>query len=132
MDRKEIEKVFKEIWQYGDPRFYEIIIELCQLHNDKNKHYATKDDPLQNFWRVASWATKYKLLSKGWEPLKVCLLYSMKQTDAVMKLVGEANPELIEGEGDIEGIGGRLDDIAVYSMLARVIYEKIKAGKLKW
>lgn len=132
MERKEVEKVFKKIWQYGDPRFYEIVIELCQLHNDKNKHYASKEDPLQNFWRVGSWATKYNLLSKGWEPLKVCLLYAMKQWDATLKLLGEANPSLIEGEGDIEGIEGRLDDIAVYSMLARVIYEKIKAGKLKW
>lgn len=132
MNKKKIEAIFKDIWKHGDPRFYELIIDLCQLHNDKNKHYATKKDPLQNFWRVASWCTKYNFLTEGWEPLKVALIYSLKQTDAAFKLIGENKQSLIEGEGDIEGLEGRLDDIAVYTILARIIYEKIKAGKLTW
>lgn len=132
MNKEEIIAKLREIWQYGDPMFYEIIVELCQLHNDKNRHYATKEDPLQNFYRVGEWLKKYQLVTEGWEPVKVALIYCLKQIDAVLKLLGENKEELFKGTTEsvekIEGIEGRLNDIAVYMMLARIIYRRLLEG----
>ena len=33
----------------GHPRFYELITEICELHDKKNADYAKDSDPLSNF-----------------------------------------------------------------------------------
>jgi len=108
----------KEACPYGDPRFYEIVVDLCELHNDKNADYATKKDPLSNFMRVGKSMADYKLITPGRVATKIAFIYMWKQIDAAYKLLGRAE------KGGVQGVSDRLDDVAVYSILARILYEK--------
>ena len=100
----------------GHPEFSRIILELWLLHLRKNRDYATQDDPLANFKRVGEWCKLYKLITPGNEALKVAIIYSLKQMDAALKLIGDAT------EGQVEGVPDRLRDMAVYSVLEEIIY----------
>ena len=104
----------------GHPKFYEILDELRRLHDSKNADYATKDDPLQNFTRVAEWGKRYHLITEGKEPVKVAVMYMLKQLDACLKLL------MHNEKGQVEGIPERLNDVAVYSIIARILYEESK------
>jgi len=106
--------------KYGHPMFYEILEELAKLHSRKNKDYASPEDPLQNFYRVAEWGKKYNLITPGYEPVKVAIIYALKQVDACLKLLGRNE------KGGVEGIPERLRDIAVYSIIAEVLYREIQ------
>ena len=48
---------------YGHPKYLEIINELIELHNKKNKQYADKKDPLGNFDRCS------KIMSRGYSEI---------------------------------------------------------------
>lgn len=102
----------------GDPKFYKILEEIGILHDNKNKDYATSEDPLQNFRRVAMWCRKYNLITKGNELVKVALIYFLKQLDAVLKLLKENQ------RGMVEGVPQRLNDMVAYSIIARILYEE--------
>lgn len=120
MNREEELVKLRETFPNGHKRFYEILLDLMDLHNRKNRDYATKEDPLANFKRVAEWCKKYKLLTPGNEELKVAIIYSLKQWDAALKLVGDNT------EGQVEGIPDRLRDVAVYAVLEEIIYGECK------
>ena len=102
----------------GHPKFYKIIEELAMLHQAKNTDYATLNEPLGNFTRVGELCKKYKLVTPGHEAMKVAIIYKLKQLDAVLKLL------MTNEEGKIEGIPQRLDDVAVYSIIERILYEE--------
>lgn len=104
----------------GHPRFYEILEELAYLHSEKNADYATSEEPLQNFDRVGDWCKKYKLTTEDNEDFKVCIIYALKQLDAALKLL------MHKEEGKVEGIPKRLRDVAVYSIIAEILYEESK------
>lgn len=104
----------------GHPKFYKIVEELARLHQAKNTDYATEKEPLGNFTRVAEWCIKYKLITPGHEAMKVAIIYKLKQLDAALKLL------MTGEEGMVEGISKRLDDVAVYSIIERVLYEEGK------
>jgi len=118
--KEEIVKEFKKLFKHGHPMFYEIILSNCQLHNDKNRDYATIDEPLGNFVRVGKWAREYGLITEGYEATKVALLFALKQWDAVLKLMRDNQ------KGKVEGVSERLNDISVYSIIARILYEEEK------
>jgi len=120
MKKKEVKEEFKKLFKHGHPLFYDIIIDNCQLHNDKNRDYATLEDPLGNFTRVGKWAKEYGLITEGYEATKIALLYALKQWDAVLKLLRDNQ------KGRVEGIPERLNDISVYSVIARILYEEGK------
>ena len=90
------------------------------LHNRKNRDYATQDDPMANFKRVGAWGQKYKLLTPGFPATKVAVLYMLKQVDAAFKLLGDNT------EGRVEGVNERLDDVAVYSTIIKILYDEEK------
>ena len=100
----------------GHPRFYEILEQMALLHSRKNSDYATEEEPLANFKRVAEMCKKYKFLTEGYESVKVALIYSMKQIDAAYKLLG------LGQKGEVEGFKDRMMDVAVYSILAMILY----------
>ena len=106
--------------RYGHPRFYELIEELAELHNNKNRDYATPEDPLVNFTRTGELAERYGLIAPGKVGLKMALLYSLKQIDAVFKMVGRGQKETVEGVRD------KLRDIAVYAIIAMILEEEGK------
>lgn len=104
----------------GHPKFYKIIEKLAMLHQNKNRDYATEENPLGNFTRVAEWCKTYKLITPGHEAMKVAIIYKLKQLDAYLKLL------MTGEEGKVEGIPQRLDDVAVYSIIERILYEEGK------
>lgn len=115
-NRQKIERFIRDNFPYGHPEFYSTMIDLMDLHNRKNRDYATKEDPLQNFNRVAKWCREYNLITPGNEALKVAIIYCLKQFDAALKLVKENQ------EGQVEGVPDRLKDVAVYTVIEMILY----------
>lgn len=122
MEKEKVKEEFKKLFKYGHPLFYDIIIDNCQLHNNKNRDYATLKEPLGNFTRVGKWAREYGLITEGYEATKIALLYALKQWDAVLKLLRDNQ------KGKVEGIPERLNDISVYSVIARILYQEEGKG----
>ena len=106
---------------HGHPRFYELLEKIAKLHNDKNKDYATQAEPLQNFTDRAEIDVKYGTIPEGPRPaFKICMNDLMKQLVAALKL------SKYNQEGQVEGVPKRLEDVAVYSLLAIILYEENK------
>lgn len=105
---------------HGHPKFYEIIEEIKQLHSEKNKQYATKDNPLGNFTRVGQLASKLINPNIKNKALAVALLYMMKQVDGAIEMVAEAKKDTPDELKD------KLRDIATYSMISEIIVEECK------
>jgi hypothetical protein len=101
----------------GHPKFYEILAKLADLHSAKNGDYAGGGRPLGNFERVSALLKMYP----GY-PLDttygVALVYALKQLDAALWLMATGR------RGKVEGVPERLQDIAVYAMLAMVMYDE--------
>jgi hypothetical protein len=101
----------------GHPRLYELLDELRDLYNEKNYQYASSEDTLGAFRRPGTLTSK---LYKDDIPkdLATCMVYMGKQIDAVYEMVGSS-------KGDtIEKLPEKLKDIAVYALLATILYEE--------
>jgi hypothetical protein len=118
MNKEELIVEMKKLFSNGDPEFYEIIVDLAELHHMKNGDYASKEEPLRNFTTVGKALEDYNILTKGNPATKIALAYASKQWDAAFKLLGRSE------KGDVEGINQRLNDIAVYAIIARILYER--------
>lgn len=104
---------------YGHPMFYEIVNEIRDLHERKNKQYATQDDPLGNFRRTGNIIAK--MLKPGLDPkLSSCLAFMSKQVDGVYEMFGEAKTDTPDQLED------KLLDIAVYSIIAMIIIREAR------
>jgi hypothetical protein len=102
---------------HGHPAFYRIVEELKELHSEKNRQYATKDNPLGNFERTGKMISKF--LKPGINPtLASCLALVSKQIDGVYELVGECKKNTADSLED------KLRDIAVYTIIAMIIIEE--------
>lgn len=105
--------------KHGHKKFYEILEELAELHSKKNFDYAGGGDPLGNFQRCGEMIKA--LLSDGdLSDMKSALIFMSKQVDAVIDMIGKGRKE------QVEGITDKLNDIAVYAVLARILYEERK------
>jgi len=109
--------------KHGHPRFYEILNELAELHDKKNAQYATKDNPLGNFYRVAQLQSKLFKDSIKNKPLATALAFMSKQVDGVYEMVGEAK------ENTPDSLKDKLYDIAVYSIICSILIEEYEANK---
>jgi len=118
MNKEELIVEMKKLFPNGDPQFYKIIVDLADLHNKKNADYASREEPLRNFTTVGNALENYGILTKGYPATKIALAYAYKQWDAAFKLLGRAE------KGNVEGVSQRLNDIAVYSIIARLLYER--------
>ena len=99
----------------GHPRFYEIIEELAKLHSEKNRQYASKDKPLDNFNRGAILADKLFNHSIKNKNLADLLILMGKQVVAVYDMVGDSK------ENCIDSLEDKLRDICIYSILAIIL-----------
>ena len=108
----------REVCPHGDPEFYRIVVDLCELHNDKNADYASKQAPLSNFIQNGRILGDFKLITPGKLATKISMIYMWKQIAAAYKLVGSGE------KGVVEGVAKRLDDVAVYAILTRILYER--------
>jgi len=107
---------------YGDPRFYDILKELADLHSRKNFQYASKGTPLGNFQRCGNLAGK---LFKNHvpKPLGIAMILMSKQIDAVYDIVGEGKV------GTLEALEDKFRDMAVYSIICMILVEEDKTGE---
>jgi len=104
---------------YGHPDFYKIVEELKELHSEKNRQYATSDNPLGNFDRTGQMIKKF--LKPNINPaLASCLCLVAKQIDGVYEIVGEAK------ENTVDSLEDKLRDIAVYAIIAMIINREQK------
>lgn len=101
---------------HGHPDYLKLTNEELQLHSAKNRDYARGGDPLGNFRRVASILTNYALDLA--DPAVVCIVYALKQLDAVLWMLSEGY------EGDIEGVDPKLLDAHVYLKIARILHKE--------
>lgn len=109
----------KKTKEGGHPRFYEILEELSDLHSRKNTDYAAggKQGPLGNFYRVST----FKQLYPGFDwasPFGTAISNMLKQLDAMMILSSTARNSITG-----EGVPERLQDMAVYTVIARILWE---------
>jgi len=89
------------------PGFIDLSIEEMNLHNRKNHDYAHGGDPLGNFNRVAAIFAMYPGLDLA-KPEVVCLVYAMKQVDAILWQESQGH------EAKAEGWRGRAQDVGNY------------------
>ena len=97
----------REFYPNGHPRFYELMNDMMDLHNRKNREYAHGGPPLGNFTRVSYLKQPYKGID--WtSPEGTCLDYMLKQFDAVL------NGMATSLDFRIESVEDRVRDIVVY------------------
>ena len=61
--------------QHGDPRFYQLLEEIAELHSRKNHDYAKTNEPLSNFTRsraigVEPWRGVLVRMSDKWSRIE--------------------------------------------------------------
>lgn len=110
------EKTIKH--QFGHPRFYEILKEIAELHDIKNRQYATIDNPLGNFKRVAQLQSKLFKESITNKPLATALGFMSKQIDGIYEMVGESKI------GTPDNLKDKLMDVCVYSIICMILIEE--------
>jgi len=109
---------------FGHPLFYEIVENLKQLHSEKNRQYASKGDPLGNFYRVGRLLDKL-LKDDVSRPMAACMALVAKQIDGVYEIIGENKKNTVDSLED------KLQDIAVYAILAMIINREENGAKPK-
>jgi len=115
--QNELYTTLRQIYPNGNDRFYRVMIELMTLYNDKQSDYATIEEPFRNFTVVGNNLEYYGILTKKHSAIKTAIVYMYKQWDAVLKMVGR-------GEiGNVESILDKLNDIAVYVIIVRILCE---------
>lgn len=115
MSEKKKEKMeFDPSKFYGDPRFYDILKKLADLHSKKNFQYASQGNPLGNFERVGRLAGKL-FKEHVPKPLGVGMMFMAKQIDAVYDIVGEGKV------GTLEALEDKFQDIACYSIICMIL-----------
>lgn len=93
--------------RHGDPRFYQLLEEIAELHSRKNHDYAKDGEPLSNFHRseafgIAPWRGILVRMSDKWSRIE----------------------ELSKGKtAKNESLRDSLIDNAVYSLLCVLLLE---------
>lgn len=99
---------------WGHPMFYQIVEDLKHLHSEKNRQYATLDNPLGNFERTGKMMAK--ILRPGIDTkLAAALAFMSKQVDGVFEIFGENKVSTFDSLED------KLQDVAVYAIIAMII-----------
>lgn len=100
----------------GDPRFYDLLNKMAEIHSRKNHDYA-QEDPLSNF-RISE-----KMGIPAWKGALIRL------SDKVSRLWTFAKKESLEVSD--ETFTDTLMDLAVYALITILLYEdKIDASKI--
>jgi len=96
----------------GHPRFYEIIEEMKRIHSAKNQDYAKESDPLDNL----------KQCEKIGIPAHIgCFIRMQDKFSRLTNLFSGKEAQVKD-----ESINDTLTDLAVYSVLCRVLLEERK------
>ena len=93
--------------RHGDPRFYQLLEEIADLHSRKNHDYAKTAEPLSNFNRAAA---------LGVEPWRGVLVRMSDKWSRIEQLSSGKTAKN-------ESLRDSLVDMAVYSLLCVLLYE---------
>ena len=113
---REIVDELREIFPNGHPKYLPIAFAQLTLHSLKNGDYAGGGSPLGNFERVSAILALYPRLHLSNKKV-VALVYMLKQLDAVL---WGLNSNITH---KVEGLPGRLDDIAVYANIVQCMVQ---------
>jgi hypothetical protein len=91
---------------YGDPMFYEILVDMAELHSRKNRDYSPGDEPLKNFYECED------LGVPGWKGVLVRLSDKWMRIKNLVRRGGAAQNESLEDS---------LLDSAVYYVICLVL-----------
>lgn len=97
---------------YGDPRFYKILQGLADLHSRKSHDYAGEENPLRNFMRARDMGIE------PWKGIAIRLGDKMSRVESFAR-----TPVLLVSD---ESVIDTFDDIAVYAIHARLLFEDEK------
>lgn len=97
--------------------YEELTKRELNLYRKKNKDYTNGGDTYGNFKRVSSIFSLYPNLKLS-DTRVVCIVYLMKQLDAILWMLNQGY------EGEIENIDTRLTDIHIYAKIARLLGDK--------
>lgn len=95
---------------HGHPMFYEVLEELAELHSRKNHDYAGDYDPLRNLRQCEEMGIP------AWKGVAV------RMTDKMDRIKSFCKKE--EYMVNDEGIKDTFRDMAVYSILALILYDE--------
>ena len=99
---------------HGHREFIPQLIDLMQLHSEKNAEYAKDGDALGNFNRVSKILALYEGINPA-DPAIVAVTYMLKQFDAYMWMKAKGY------DGKVESRQTRMRDVEVYAGLIRLI-----------
>ena len=89
-------------------KFHDILAELADLHDRKQSDYGREDDPFANVRASQEWGVT------DWIGAMV------RATDKLRRLQTFAKTGKLKNEGVIDS----LNDLAVYAIIARVLFEQ--------
>lgn len=94
-------------------RFHELLVETGELHDLKQADYGTDSDPFANVRASAAWGVR------PWVGAMVRLNDKVTRLQSMVATGGELKNEPVEDS---------LRDIAVYALIALVLYEEENAN----
>lgn len=113
LDSNEFIKKIEDLKKLGGhAKFYDLLLQIAELHARKNHDYAQDKDPLSNL----KWCANF-----GISPFKGTLVRLSDKWSRITEL--SKKPPMVVGES----IKDSLMDNAVYSLLAIVLYEDEEA-----
>lgn len=93
--------------RHGDPRFYQLLDEIAELHSRKNHDYAKTEEPLSNFNRSKA---------LGIEPWRGVLIRMSDKWSRLEQLASGKTPKN-------ESMRDTLIDLAVYALIDVLLLE---------
>lgn len=102
-DKGSLIRELRSTYPHGHPDFVCLLMQMAELHSDKNQTYVGDGDPAQNFHNVAE--------ASGLTPPHIAWTYALKHIDAISSQLRDPR-ELPE-----DTFQERLLDVAVYCLL---------------
>lgn len=101
-----------KLTKHGHPKFYILLNKLSELHDKKNKQYASKENPLGNFYRGSQIVKKFFHPDLQEDPDRLALAYALilatKQIDGAVEIIAENKTDTPDS------LQEKLRDVMVY------------------
>lgn len=101
--------------RFGDPRFYQILKEMAELHARKSQDYGLEEDPLTNVRNAEEFGI----------PAWVGVM--LRANDKMRRIKSMAH----KGKLVNESLEDSLLDLANYSILALILYREAKQEEIR-
>jgi len=118
--RAKVIKEFKALYKFGHPMFYDLIIDLCNIHEVKNKAYGI-GNPLGNFMECERFGIP------AWKGALVRITDKVARVYNLTTKIG--NPEYADAF-EIENLEDTLFDLSCYALLCLILFREEKKKKV--